>query len=326
MQPDDPIQRLVPSSIASRLAGRSGVVVLSLTDVLRGLPEEGRVLLVAGCDVPQVVAPILRAARELDAVVGLRAPGGESSPRERHAFFERVASAAEETGHRRAILLTAPPVVVSNAADPSLAAEQIYGLVDAGFTHVPIDASQLDPDEAPQAIVKAAEALVDLELGVDVRLSPGQEDSAGGIAAGMKLLGCAPALVGVSGGEGVGLAVVASEVDPVGVSWAEGADVADFRSGLRNAVGAGVRLVELASPFVREARVGMPDALGARFDELAASGTAASAARALEAELEALGGDELDRLEARVHAEALEVLKLLRLNGSNRRLHEVLVG
>ena len=192
---------------------------------------------------------------------------------------------------------------------------------------MPLDVSALNPARAAPTIRRAAEALLDLELGLDLRLAPGQEDAAGELAAGLKLLGVEVDLVGVAGEEGVGLAVVASEVDPVGVSWAEGDDDADFRGGLRNAVGAGVRLVSLRSPFTRQVLAGLPPELARSLE--AGAGTRGSIAAALQDrgdELAALDAEAVDRVEARVYAEAEELLRLLRLDGAHRLLRERLLG
>ena len=166
-----------------------------------------------------------------------------------------------------------------------------------------------------------------MELGLELRLAPGQEDAAGALAAALKLLGVEVDLVGVAGEEGVGLAVVASEVDPVGVSWAEGDDDADFRGGLRNAAGAGVRLVSLRSPFTRQVLAGLPPDLARAIE--AGAGTLGSVAAALQDrddDLGALGAEAVDRVEARVYAEAEELFRLLRLDGAHRILRDRLVG
>lgn len=321
----DPLLRMVPGSAAARLAGRP-VRLLSLRDVLRGLEGSGAVLLSVQCELDAAVAPVLRAARDRDAVVGLGPAALSDTPRAPHAFFEALADTAEAIGHSRAVVLAAPPVRVG--PDGAEAAEaRVYDWVDAGYTHVPIDISGLEPEEAAPAVARAASALVERELGLEVLLEPGQEDAAGELAAGLKLLGCPPDLVGVRGGEGVGLAVVTSEIEPLGASWREGEADEDLRSGLRNALGAGVRLVSLRSPITRAVAAGLPAALP---EELLASaaerGGLEAGAEALARRLAGLEGDALDRVEARVHGELIDLCGVLGLGGSHRRLEAALAG
>ncbi|MDF1566184.1 MAG: hypothetical protein P1V51_24340 [Deltaproteobacteria bacterium] len=311
MRPYDDLRRHVPAAAANRIGKRSRVVLLSLRQVRLALEERGTVLLTAVCEALPMVAPLLRATRSSDAVLALCPAGALAEPRDRHHFFSEVVRQAEATRCNRPLILTAPPLKLRGFEEADLVAEQIYEWVEAGFTHVPLDVSGVDLARAPAIVERAAAPLLENELGLELLVEPGQEDEVGELTAGLKLLGIEVDLVGVLGGGAVGMAVAASEVDPIAVSWWEGEEDEDFRSGLRNAVGAGARMVALRSPFTRELIEGLPPEL-----------------REGEAPLELLREilededdprlDEAarDRLEIGLLAETEDLLRLLRLRGA----------
>jgi hypothetical protein len=323
MRPDDPILKQRPVTAAQRLGSESRVLLLALKDVLRALDGEGPVLLVVPCDVPEIVPPLLRAARDNDAALGLMPSGPLGDARARHRFFETIREAAETVGTSRPIVLLSDVVQV-RTDDPEPAAEQVHALVDAGFTGVILDASGLDPDAAPAALSRAAAPALERELGVQVLVPTGHTEEGGRLVGGLKLLGAEPDLVGVVGGDGRELAALASEVDPVGIAWFEG-EAAGFAEGLRHALGAGARLLCVHGLLSRVALASLPADLKGALSEVQLRDPAAALA-ALGDRLGDLDDDARDRMEVRLYAEAEDLIGLLRLKGSGRRIRDRLSG
>lgn len=317
---ENPLRRLVPTQAARRLGDRQRLVLLSLRDMLRGLEDEGSVLLVAVVEFPFILAPMLRAVRDADAALGIEPPGAMAGPRALHEFFEGVCETAERVGCVRPLFLSAPAVTIASEADADLAGEQVFRWIDAGYTHVPLDASRLSVREAPGAIARAAVALEENETGLEVLLAPGQEETAGELAAALKLSSLSLDVVGIVGGDGAGMAVIAGEVDPVGVSWREGHEQEDFRGGLRNAVGAGAVMLSLRSPFTRAALKGLPNELVDPI--LDGNDDKWAAAKELTAAVDALDSEERDRMELGIYTCVDETLRMLRLNRAARRIRD----
>lgn len=319
---EDPVFKKRPVNASQRLDPGSRVLLLSLKDALEALREDGAVLLGCICELPCMVAPLLRAARDNDAVMVLSPGGALAGPRALHCFFDLVRSAAEEVGTIRPVVLLPSPVDVE-AGDPAAAVDQVHAIVDAGFTGLVLRIDELDPEESPKAVAVIAEPAAERELGVEILLSPGDEDEGGALAGALTVLGLEIDLVGVSGGGGVGLAALASEVEPLATSFREGCDDTELREALRNGLGAGVRMVSVRSVLTKAVRAGMSEEIR---EELADEEGGAPTTEALAAKVQGLSGDALDRVEARLYAEVDELLSLLRLNGSSRLLRSRLEG
>ncbi len=322
----DPILKRRPVNVTRRLDPMSRTLFLSLRDVVTALGEDGPVLLGCICSFPQMVSPLLRASRDADAVL-LLSPGGElANPRAHHLFFELVRSAAEKIGTSRPVVLLPPPVeVLSAGADTN--AERVYSLLDAGYTSLTVMARGLNSPELPRSIVETAGPALDHELGLEVLVEPGEEDDAGRVAGALRLLGAETDLFGVWGGGGVGLAALSSEVEPIGCSWREGDEDDELAEALRNTIGSGARMVTVRSVFSRAVIEGLPRAarerLRGKVDEM---GSTISLIPEITMELEALSPDALDRVEARLYAEAEELLSLFRLEGTSTWIRDRLAG
>jgi hypothetical protein len=172
MQAIEAVFHLRPTNAANRLGDRL-VCALNARDVQRSVDPMPVVVIEVAC---AALAPgILRAARHFDTVIGLSAPAhpmGEG-PRP-YALFQDLTAAADEADFWLPLFLKGGPVALQfgDEADVERAREQVFQLVDAGFTEVSLDASGLEPEVAAAAIAEASAPARERELSVEVVCPP----------------------------------------------------------------------------------------------------------------------------------------------------------
>lgn len=156
--------------VVDRLPARSDACVLSLRDVLAA-PVAGR------RPIPMVLAPVagvaraaLVAAREAEAVIGLAMPAGTAPG----AWFEAVTRAADEYAAGLPFFLSATVAIDEGGAkSEDRASAEAFRFVDAGITHLAVDARKAAPPERARILAAAGApaaeqgACVDLVLGLE---------------------------------------------------------------------------------------------------------------------------------------------------------------
>jgi hypothetical protein len=297
------VLKLRPSSVASRLSGTC-VCLLNARDIQRSVGL-GTVVVAFEVPAPALAQGIVRAARQVGAVVGLSFPAlqlGES-PRS-HAVVQSLVAAIEEAGLTLPIFFRGGPVLLQEASEGAVAQarETVFRLIDAGFTEVSMDASGLDPAEAAAAIAEAAAPLRERELSLDITSRLAEPDAV-------------TELVGSLGAQGVRVDVLTVP----GAALAAVDDLTPLEKAARPAVlsvldpqrrlrGTGARRAVASAPFCRI----LASALGAEAREAvrarALQGVPVPAALAATREAAALDEEAQLRLEALSYHEALEIL------------------
>lgn len=280
MRPIDAVLRLRPTNAAHRLGSGSRVCLLSARDVQRSLAQRpGAVVCFAlpSSAVAPLALGVLRAARQLDAAVGIGAAahGLGEGPRP-WALFQDVAAAAAEVGLSQPLFLRGGPVVIAEASaqEVARARESVFQLVDAGFTELALDASALEGPAAAAALCDVAALAQERELGVELLAPPGDAASVGGWLRAIFDRGLRPDVLSIRAAGGVALGSLGQAAAPCALGLL---DEASAR--------AGVTRVLLARPFQALAERRRP------------------------------GGD-LDRLEAHAYCEAREALLAWGCRGS----------
>jgi hypothetical protein len=125
----------------------------------RALVEKGVPLLCVPVLLPPVMAGLLRAARELDAVIGLCCPALYEHPFAAEAFITALKKEGEGL-HRKPFFLQAGPLRLNSSTPAAL--EQAYAvackLLDAGFSLLSIDGSKLGVANSVQACRELVQA------------------------------------------------------------------------------------------------------------------------------------------------------------------------
>lgn len=169
MNDHERILRLRPANVVGRLGEDSTLPILEPRRLGRALLEKRVPLLCVPVLIPPVVAGLLRAARELDAVIGLCCPALAERPVAAEAFIAAVKKEGEGL-HRKPFFLQAGPLRLSSSSPAAL--DQTYALVcqllASGFSLLSLDGSRLGVANNVQACGQLVQATVGKGVAVEL--------------------------------------------------------------------------------------------------------------------------------------------------------------
>jgi hypothetical protein len=169
-----------PASVVERLAPRSDACPISLRDLLGPAAALRLVLPVVRAPIAGVARAALVAAKEHRSAIGLALPHGALP----EPWFEAVTCAADEVAAGLPIFLSADVVVEGEgAAEVERASHEAWRLVDAGMTHLAVDAGAVAPAERGRVLAEVAAGAVERGLGLECVL-PLEEGPDGAARAG----------------------------------------------------------------------------------------------------------------------------------------------
>lgn len=187
-----------PARTVQRLAPRSAACPLSARDLLAPATELGLVLPFVRAPSAQVARGALVAAKALGSALGLMLPSGGRADR----WFAEVTAAADELAAALPLVLAGEVVVAGEGAlAVERASAETFALVDAGLTHLALDAAAVAPADRGRVLSEVAAPAVERGLGIEWIVS--LEDASGSAAravAGLEALarrGFRPDLAGV---------------------------------------------------------------------------------------------------------------------------------
>ncbi|MGI5863958.1 MAG: hypothetical protein ACOX6T_18150 [Myxococcales bacterium] len=315
--------KLRPANVANRICD-SLTCILNGYDVQRAVAEGEGAVVVFELPVPRVLAAgVLRAARHLEAAIGLSAPtfprGEGARP---HAWFRDVVAAAEEMGFRLPMFLRAGPVAVPDMEPAALeeAGRQVFEHVDAGFTELALDLRALDPAEGAAVIEEIAAPARERELSVELIAPEPTLDSLSELAGSLLVQGTRAQVISLPAGaeEGSDLQELAEAAAPAVFGLSE-----PLASQLAPGI---VRRVSVSRPFLALVEAALPSGLRAEVEAWRGE-TGADLRSALghfHRQLEQLDEPAQVRLEALAYHEAREVLEAARARGTGRLAAEFL--
>jgi len=162
-----PILAFRPARVVARLGPRSEACALSTAELLGPARAAGAVLPLVHAPIAAVARGALVAAREAGSVLGLQIEGGVDPAR----WFDGVAAAADEVAAGLPLFLAAEVVVAGEGSTQVDAAAALgWKLVDAGITHLAVDASAAAPGERARVIAAVAEPALAGGIALDVVL------------------------------------------------------------------------------------------------------------------------------------------------------------
>lgn len=318
---------LRPTNAASRLPQGSRVCILNPRDVYRALAQRRAIVPSVSLHVPFALPAVLRAARDLDAVLGLsgaaarRAMGHEVQVASPYAQFGRVADAAAETNTDRPLFLVG--MLPIDAADPrtvAAAREVAFKFVDAGFTGVAVRPPNDPAESVADLVADIGAPLRDRELALEVVVSDPPDPAR------------LSALAGTLKAKGAAADVFAVRLDGAPSSAAVGALARAARPAAlagygvdRPAAGlaaAGLRRFDLTRALFDVAAPALPSALVAEVHANPDPGPAL-ASHAVDLTRE-VARERAERIEALAYAEALGLIRALGAHGTGRAVVEFL--
>jgi hypothetical protein len=162
-----PLLAFRPARVVERLGPRSEACALSTAELVDAAREAGVVLPLVHAPVAAVARGVLVAAREAGSAIGLQVEAGVEPAR----WFAAVAAVADEVAAGLPIFLAAEVVVAGEGATQVDAALALaWKLVDAGITHLAVDATAAAPGERARVLAALAEPAVATGAALDVVL------------------------------------------------------------------------------------------------------------------------------------------------------------
>jgi len=174
-----------PERVVERLGEDSPLCLLSSRDIFRVLSAQPVIVMACNIRIRHVIPGILRAARELDAVVGFELAKSEGdvdggyTGQDPDTFFRTVVGYAGEMGFDRPFFIHGDHITVKDTSDEALEAARrlIRAEMEAGYTSFAIDASF---NELPDNIRITAELAGPIqEEGYGLEVEVGEIKSAG---------------------------------------------------------------------------------------------------------------------------------------------------
>ncbi len=328
------VLRLRPANVVTRLGQDSALPILDPQRIGRALCDKGVPLLCIPVLFPEAIAGLLRAARELDAVIGLSCPAIFERPEAAEAFMTALKDEGEGL-HRKPLFLQAGPLRLGSTESASR--DQIlmmtHRLLDAGFSLLSFDGSRLSVANS----VQACRELVQVTVGRGVAVELTAPRNAGGRTSpeglrnylqSLEKAGVRPHFVrvGVSRAEGAprpeGLdTALISELAAVASSFQVELTIEDRGrstvSEFKGWVKAGARKVDAGEVFSHLVLGMLPEGVGAGLLAQAhESQTPVVDLLGASEALQALQARTLQRLEALTFADALALLGALGARGS----------
>ncbi len=176
-----------PPQVLAKLPANSRVCLLNSKDILTVLKSAPVIVMACNTRIKHVIPGIMRAAQELDAVVGFELARSECTLEGGYTGFtpqlyaETVIDYAEKTKFTRPFFIHADHITVKSTAPEAIASarELIEAQLAAGYTSFAIDASFNELPDNIQITTELARPIVEQNLGLEVEVgeikSTGQE-------------------------------------------------------------------------------------------------------------------------------------------------------
>jgi len=138
-----------PARVRERLGDDSRVCLLNSKDILRVLKDVEVIIMACNTRIKHVIPGILRAAEELDAVVGFELAKSECDLTGGYTgftpdtYFQTVTDYATSTGHTRPFFIHGDHITIKDTSAAAIESgrELIKAELEAGYTSFAIDAS-----------------------------------------------------------------------------------------------------------------------------------------------------------------------------------------
>jgi len=167
-----------PQNTAAKLGKDSKLVLISSQDIFSVLRDEKAIIMTCNIRIKHAVPGIMRAAEELDAIVGYelaRSEGdlkGGYTGQTPYTFFEMVTDYANKLNFTKAFFIHADHTAVRNTEEGEfkIAEAIIKAAIEAGYTSVAIDASHNELPDNVSISSRLGRLVKDAGLGLEVEI------------------------------------------------------------------------------------------------------------------------------------------------------------
>jgi fructose-bisphosphate aldolase class II len=174
-----------PDRIKEKLGSKSKVCLLSSKPIFNALRDQASIVMACNTRIKHVIPGIMRAAKELQAVVGYELAKSECNLQGGYTgmtpkdFFETVIDYAERLNYTDPFFIHGDHLTVKSTKEEEIAEteELLKAEIDAGYTSFAIDASLNELDDNITVTSRLAKHVLDLDMGLEVEV--GEIKSAG---------------------------------------------------------------------------------------------------------------------------------------------------
>jgi len=176
---------LRPDHIREKLGSKSKVCLLSSKPIFSVLKDRAWIVMACNTRIKHVIPGIMRAARELEAVVAYELAKSECDLQGGYTgmtptdFFEAIVDYAERLSYTEPFFIHGDHLTVKSTKEEEVAEteELLKAEIDAGYTSFAIDASFNELEDNITITSRLAKHVVDVDMGLEVEV--GEIKSAG---------------------------------------------------------------------------------------------------------------------------------------------------
>jgi len=176
---------LRPDHIREKLGSKSKVCLLSSKPIFSVLKDRACIVMACNTRIKHVIPGIMRAARELEAVVAYELAKSECDLQGGYTgmtptdFFEAIVDYAERLSYTEPFFIHGDHLTVKSTKEEEVAEteELLKAEIDAGYTSFAIDASFNELEDNITITSRLAKHVVDVDMGLEVEV--GEIKSAG---------------------------------------------------------------------------------------------------------------------------------------------------
>lgn len=178
MSKQDELLARRPESVKRKLGSGSRACLLNSKDILSVIKGKEVILMACNTRIKHVVPGIMRAAEELDAIVGFEMAKSEGhidggyTGQDPKTYFETIVGYAEETGCTKPFFIHGDHITVKNTSEEEIesARQLIAAELEHGYTSFAIDASfNLIPDNI-RITTDLAQPIIAAGIGLEVEV------------------------------------------------------------------------------------------------------------------------------------------------------------
>lgn len=174
-----------PESVVKKLGSSSKVCLMNSRDIFNVIRDKGCIMMACNIRIKHVVPGIMKAAQDLDAIVGFELAKSEGNidggytGQTPQIFVEMLIDYAEKTGFEGPFFIHGDHITVKNTSDKEIDAAKalIEAELKAGYTSYAIDASFNEHDDNVRITTELAKPIIEAGWGLEVEV--GEVKSAG---------------------------------------------------------------------------------------------------------------------------------------------------
>ncbi len=181
----NPLLKLRPDYIIEKLGDNSAVCLIGSHPIIQAFMDEKVMIMTCNTRIKHVIPGILRAAEDLDSIVGFELAKTEGNidggytGQSPQIFFDTVVGYADRSGHSKPFFIHGDHITVRDTSDEEIntSADLIKAELAAGYTSFAMDASFNELEDNIRITTRLAKEISDMQVGLEAEV--GEVKSAG---------------------------------------------------------------------------------------------------------------------------------------------------